>query len=92
MNRFGFCIYINTVCQGPVPVEHDERGYPVVYASREEAEREIATDLIERLQQFLNDEREFDDAMTVEEYVAEVDVLPDGSVIDEEGNHFSAVN
>ncbi len=30
--------------------------------------------MMTRLQQFLNDERDFDDAMTVEEYVVEVDV------------------
>jgi len=32
------------------------------------------------LQDFIDGERELDDAMTVEEYVVEVDVLPDGSV------------
>ena len=30
--RDGFCIYINTFCQGPVPVVSDDNGY-VVFAT-----------------------------------------------------------
>ena len=43
-----------------------------------------------RLEQFLSGERDFDDAMTVEEYIVAVDVLADGSITDADGNHFSA--
>ena len=53
-----------------------------------EAEREIASDCIERLQQFLAGERSFDDAMTVEEYVVPVTAFPDGSITDEDGAIF----
>lgn len=84
----GFCVYIDTLCQGPVPVERKEDGFPVVYASAADAERSIAEDMIERLQQYLKGEREFGDAITVEEYVVPVDVCPDGSVCDAEGNIF----
>jgi hemolysin-activating ACP:hemolysin acyltransferase len=84
----GFCIYINTLCQGPIPVERDENGKPVVYATQEEAEREIASDCIERLRQFLEGEREFGDAITVEEYVVPVTAFSDGSITDEDGNVF----
>lgn len=87
-NPTGFCIYINTLCHGPVPVERDEKGLPVVYLSRDAAEREIAEDCIERLRQFLAGEREFDDAMTVEEYVEEVTRFDDGSITDVDGNIF----
>lgn len=87
-NRSGFCIYIDTVCQGPVPIEHNEAGFPVVHATRAEAERSIVEDLIERLEQFKTGEREFDDAITVEEYVVPVDVTTDGAVIDADGNCF----
>jgi hypothetical protein len=41
-----------------------------------------------RLQQFLDGEREYEDAITVEEYVVAVEVQPDGSLIDEHGRHF----
>ena len=88
----GFCIYIDTVFQGRIPVERDEAGNPVVYRELVEAQRSIAEDVMERLRQFLAGERDFDDAMTVEEYIEEVDALPDGSVRDEAGNHFSRSN
>lgn len=85
--RNGFCIYIDTICQGPIPIWHDENGY-VVFATELEAQREIADDLILRLQQFLAGERDFDDAMTVEEYIVPVTVRPDGVIVDETGNRF----
>jgi hypothetical protein len=42
-----------------------------------------------RLQEFLDGERDFDDAITVEEYVVPVTLLADGSVVDEDGRRFS---
>lgn len=39
--RNGFCIYINTLCQGAVPVVSDENGY-VVFETELEAQKEIA--------------------------------------------------
>ena len=83
-----FCIYIDTISQGPIPIERDEHGFPVVYAKREDAEREIAKDCIERLHQFLSGERTFDDALTVEEYVAEITRCEDGVIMDADGNVF----
>jgi hypothetical protein len=41
-----------------------------------------------KLRQFLEGQRDFDDAMTVEDYILPVDVLPDGSILDEDGNCF----
>ncbi len=90
MRQQGFCIYIDTVIDGPIPVERDERNNPFVYPTEAEAQRSIAEDVIDRLQQFLDGERDFDDAMTVEEYIVEVDVSPDGSIIDANGNCFGA--
>ncbi len=87
-HRTGFCIYIDTICDGSRPVELDERGYPVVYSTLAEAQRAIAEDTSERLRQFLEGARDFDDAMTVEEYIVEVDVNPDGSIMDAAGNVF----
>jgi hypothetical protein len=83
--RKGFCIYIDTVFQGAVPVVRDAVGNPFVYPTRKEAERDIADDIMGRINQFLDGERDFDDAITVEEYIVEVVVLPDGSVIDGNG-------
>ena len=88
----GFCIYIDTICQGPIPVERDGDGKPVVYPTREEAEREIAGDCIERLRQFLAGERDFSDATTVEEYVVPVSQFADGSITDEDERVFPNPN
>ena len=76
------------MCQGPVPIERKEDGFPVVHATAEEAERSIVEDLIERLAQYMEGERDFDDAITVEEYVVPVGVTADGAVIDADGNCF----
>lgn len=92
MKHRGFCIYINTLCEGAVPSVTEGKGKPCVFATEIEAQREIADFVMTRLQEFMEGERDFDDAMTVEEYVIEVDALPDGSVVDADGNHFGATN
>lgn len=84
-SRPGFCIYVDTVLDGPVPVERDGTGNPFIYPNEVDAQREIADIAIGRFHEFLEGEREFDDAMTIEEYVMPVDVMPDGSVWDEAG-------
>jgi hypothetical protein len=87
--RSGYCIYINTFCQGPVPVVSDENGY-VVFDTELEAQREIVDSLQIHLQQFMDGEREYEDAITVEEYVVPVTVHPDGTITDEDGRCFGA--
>lgn len=83
----GFCIYINTFCQGPVPLVSDENGY-VVFATELEAQREIVDNQMTRLQQFLDGERDYEDAIEVEEYVMSVTVNSDGVIVDEDGRRF----
>jgi hypothetical protein len=85
--REGFCIYINTFCQGPVPLVSDENGY-VVFETELEAQKEIVDYQMTRLQQFLDGEREYEDAIEVEEYVVPVTVHPDGKIVDEAGRCF----
>lgn len=97
MNRRGYCIFINTFFQGPVPTvteinPADSWGAPeriCVFSTEMEAQREIVDAMMIRLQQFLDGERDFEDAITVEEYVVEVDVCPDGTIIDADGNEFA---
>ena len=86
--RNGYCIFINTLCQGPVPIWTDGEGKYVVHETELDAQKEIVNDLQTRLQQFLDGERDFDDAMTVEDYVVQVTVHPDGVITDEAGNCF----
>jgi len=83
--RSGYCIFLNTVCEGIVPAWSDERGLPVIYETEVEAQKEIAELTIARLQEFLEGERLFGDAMTVEDFVLAVDVWPDGSISTEDG-------
>jgi len=84
----GFCIFITTVCEGAVPSARDERGLACVFKTEIEAQREIADFVMTRLREFIDGHRDFEDAMTVEEYIVPVDVYPDGSVVDEAGNRF----
>lgn len=87
-DRQGFCIFIDTICQEPIPIQTDGDGNIVVFETEFEAQREIAEDAMTRLREFLEGERDFDDAVTVEEYVVPVTILPDGSITDEIGNRF----
>jgi hypothetical protein len=84
----GFCIYINTFCQGRIPTVSDGDGKYVVFETELEAQKEIVDNAMIRLQEFLDGERDFDDAITVEEYVVAVQVGPDGIITDENGKTF----
>lgn len=88
MKRQGFCVFIDTFFQGTVPSVFDEHDKPVVFDTEVEAQREIVDFLQVRLQQFLDGEREFEDAITVEEHVVEVQVEDDGSIIAPDGTRF----
>ena len=82
--RTGFAIFIPTFCQGTMPACYEDE-YPVAFSTELEAQREIADNQLIRLQQFLGGERDFEDAITVEEFVLPVDVWPDGSISIKEG-------
>jgi hypothetical protein len=86
--RSGFCIYIDTICQGAVPLVTDGEGKYVVFDTELEAQKEIVDNQMTRLQQFIDGERDFDDAITVEEYIVPVTVHPDGVITDADGNCF----
>jgi hypothetical protein len=85
--RHGYCIYTDTLCQGPVPIVSDDHGY-VVFETELEAQKEIVDNQMTRLQQFLDGERDYEDAITVDEYVVPVTIHPDGKIVDETGNCF----
>jgi hypothetical protein len=79
---------MDTVFQGPVPTVSDGEGKFVVFESVLAAQREIAEHTIARLQQFLDGERDFEDATTVDEYVVPVTVERNGWLADGDGNRF----
>ena len=84
----GFCMYVNVDATGATPLVRNENGYPFVYETREEIEKEMAEDMIRRLEEFLAGERDFEDATYLEEYVVEVTLSPDGCITDEYGYSF----
>ncbi|MFA6961491.1 MAG: hypothetical protein WC205_12120 [Opitutaceae bacterium] len=88
MGRRGFCIYTNTFFQGPTLAVTEDEDRPCVFATEAEAQHEIADFMMTRLQQFLDSERDFEDAMTVDEYIVAVTVLPDGPIVDDNGRCF----
>lgn len=98
MNRRGYCIFIDTLCQGAVPSVteinstdgREEQNRICVFSTEVEAQREIADFMMTRLQEFLDGERDFEDAITVEEYIVEVELLADGTVVHASGNRSGA--
>lgn len=85
--RAGFCIYIDTVCQGLVPAVSDCTRY-IVFETELEAQKEIADHQMTRLREFLDGERDYEDAIEVGEYVVAVTLHPDGRIVDEHGRRF----
>lgn len=75
-----YALFVDSLCDGPVPVEFDGEGIPVVYPTLEAAQRVIAEDVIDRLGEYLAGHREFEDALHPEEYPCRVNVLSDGSL------------
>lgn len=86
--RSAYAIFTRTICEGLIPAWHDENNLPVVYGTELEAQCEIAEGLMEHLQQFLDGEREFDDAISSDDLILPVDVWPDGSISTEDGYFF----
>lgn len=87
----GFCIYINTLFQGPVPVVNGSDYRYIVYSTADAAQRDIVSHAITRLEEFLSGEREFEDAIVVEEYAVKETVCGNGLVTDGMGNTFRAI-
>jgi len=86
--RSAYAIFTQTICEGLVPAWYDENNFPVIYATELEAQREIADDLMEHLQQFVAGERDFEGAIITDDFILPVDVWPDGSISIEDGSTF----
>ena len=70
-----------------MPSVSDENGY-MVFETELEAQKEIVDNQMTRLQQFLDGEREYEDAIEVDEYIVPVTVHPDGVIVDEDERSF----
>jgi len=86
--RSAYAIFTRSICEGLVPAWYDETNFPAVYATELEAQREIAEDLMECLRQFLDGDREFYDAIEIQDFILPVDHLPDGSISIADGSTF----
>ena len=75
-----------------MPACYDETNYPAVFPTELEAQREIADTQLTRIQEFLDGERDFDDALTTDEFVLPVDVWLDGSISIEGGRMFGKID
>lgn len=85
--RKGFCIFMHTVFQGRVPCLSDNEFY-VVFETEREAQVEIVDFMMTRLREFIDGERDFEDAIETEEYVVPVTVHADGTFTDDCGRRF----
>lgn len=85
--RSGYAIFCPTVFQRTMPACYEE-DYPVVFATELEAQREIADNQLIRIQQFLDGERDYGDAIATDEFVVPVDVWPDGRITIEGGRTY----
>jgi len=79
---------MQTTCEGVVPAWYDKNNRPITYATERQAQLEIVDDLQERLCQFVAGERDFEDAIAIEDFILPVDVWPDGSISTEDGSIF----
>ncbi|MBI5423633.1 MAG: hypothetical protein HZA32_06060 [Opitutae bacterium] len=71
-----------------MPAWYNESDLPIIYDTEVDAQREIADTLMEQLRQFLAGEREFNDAIAIDDFILPVDVWPDGSISTEDGSTF----
>lgn len=83
-----FIILTPTLCEGAVPAWWDEHGFPVTYETEREAQVEIAKMMLEKIQQFLMHERDFEDATFCDDFIVAVDVFPDRTIALENGQTF----
>ena len=86
--RSGYCIFVDTLCDGPVPIFGDGDGNSIVFESEVAAQRVSAEYQIDRLQAFLAGERDFEEAMAVDEFVVAVTLGADGVIVDEAGRRY----
>jgi hypothetical protein len=84
----GYAIFVHALAEGVVPLVRDKNSRPIVFPTEREAQLEIADNLFTRLREFIDGNREFEDAISLEEFVMRVDWRPDGALVDEGGTSY----
>lgn len=77
----GYCVFIDSICEGIVPSVFDEKSRPVVFETFEGAEAEIIDYGESRLGHASSDEEKRIYEEDTEEFVLKVEVLEDGTVL-----------
>ena len=83
-----YCIFMDTVCDGKIPAWRNETGGILLHSTEREAQLEIADYTVIRIRQFQQGERDFEDALTVEDFIEPVTTRADGSFVDLDGNSY----
>ena len=83
-----YCIFMDTVCDGKIPAWRNETGGILLPSTEREAQLEIADYTVIRIRQFQQGERDFEDALTVEDFIEPVTTRADGSFVDLDGNSY----
>ncbi len=76
------------MCEGKIPAWRSDSGGFLLHPSEREAQMEIADYSMIRIRQFQQCERDFDDALTVEEFIEPVITRADGTFVDLDGNSY----
>ena len=74
--RRAFVIIDSTAIPHPFPAFVDEAGLPVYFDTEKDAQNEIAYWMIDKLNEFIQGERDFHDATTCGDFVLAVDLSP----------------
>lgn len=83
----GYGIFIDTLCEGSVPnvkeIKDGDNADPAIciYPTEREAQLEVVDYMMTRLQEFIDGERDFDDAVSLLEYVLEVEISDCGRIM-----------
>ena len=83
-----YCIFMDTVCEGKIPAWRNESGGFLLHATEREAQMEIADYSMIRIRQFQHGERDFEDALTVEDFIEPVTTRDDGTFSDLDGKSY----
>ena len=85
----GFCICIDTCFQVKKIAVTDQLNRPCIFNSERAAQAEIVENLMTRLHEFLDGERDYEDAITIDEFVERVHLKSNEIWVDENGNSLS---
>jgi dienelactone hydrolase len=90
--RSGYAIFCPTVFQGTMPACYDETDCPVVFPTELEAQREIADTQLIRIQEFLDGQRDYEDAIAIDEFILPVSLWADGSISIKGGRTYGMID